>query len=829
MRKKYDTQSQPDGEVEELRRQLDELRAAVRERKEAEGRNWAFLDLGFRLSAARTKKEAAKIIAGMADSILGWDSCSLDLYSTEKDQAQAILTVDAVGGARTEVPPSYYEGGPSPQSRRVIENGAQLILRDDPGEVSDLVPFGDINHRSLSLMFVPIRSGEKVIGVFSIQSYSKGKYSEENLQMLQALADHCGGAFERIRADEALRESEQWLTLLAGQTPAIIWAVDKEFRITSAMGAGLALIGISPEELVGQTVEDRLKDFDENLDPIDATRRVLEGSSLSYEIGLRGRAFQALLEPLRNNEGDIVGVVGIALDITERKRAEESLAAEKEHLAVTLGSISDGVIATDLEGRVVLLNRVAEKLTGWSQREAAGRKLGEVFQLVREKDRQRCASPVETVLKTGKATRFTNHTLLIARDGTERVIGHSAAPIKDRDCRKLGVVLAFRDITEQRKLEEELLRTSKLESLGVLAGGIAHDFNNLLAAIMGNISLVMSQAGEDFPASARLREAEQACARARELTRQLLNFAGGAPVKKTVATARFLEDTVCFALTGSNVLCEFDLAEDLSPIEIDEGQMSQVLHNLARNAQEAMPGGGRIRVRAENVVVDAATLPLGAGRCVKIEIEDEGGGIPDENIGKIFDPYFTTKERSNGLGLATAYSIIKRHSGHIHLESTPGVGTTACIYLPASDQEVEAKQEEAEKPHRAGARILVMDDEEILRRLAREILTHFGYEPALASDGAEALDMYLRAKEAGAPFDAVIMDLTVPGGMGGKEAIKRLREIDPEVKALVSSGYSNDPVLSYFRDYGFDGMVAKPYDINELVHALDELLAGDPD
>jgi CheY-like chemotaxis protein len=350
----------------------------------------------------------------------------------------------------------------------------------------------------------------------------------------------------------------------------------------------------------------------------------------------------------------------------------------------------------------------------------------------------------------------------------------------------------------------------------------------MLEAILGNITLVMRQASQDQVARERLGEAEQACARARELTRQLLTFAGGgAPVKKTVSTSRFLEDTACFALTGSNVRCEFDLAEGLWPIEIDEGLMSQVLHNLARNSQEAMPDGGRIRVRAENVVVDGAALPLLPGRYVKIAVEDEGGGIPEANLNKIFDPYFTTKERSSGLGLATSYSIIKKHSGYIQVESLQGRGTTACIYLPASDCEVEAKREEPEKPHRAGARILVMDDEEILRRLAREILTHFGYESEVASDGAEAIEIYRREKEAGRPFDAVIMDLTVPGGMGGKEAIKRLREIDPEVKAIVSSGYSNDPVLSYFRDYGFDGIVAKPYDIHELVHALDRLLSSD--
>ncbi len=620
---------------------------------------------------------------------------------------------------------------------------------------------------------------------------------------------------------------ENHLAAFVEQVPAIVWATDLDLRITSLLGAGLAFVGEPTQEILGTHITDYAGKTG-NTQFIEAHRSALDGESVNYEFNYSGRTYEARLGPLRNERGEIAGAIGVALDITERKRKERRLAAEKQCLAVTFRSIGDGIIATDVQGKIVLLNRAAEKLTGWTQSEAAGKHLNEVFHLVDEKDRAPRACPVEETLEAGRESSFTNHTLLIARDGTERIIGHTAAPIKDDQCRSIGVVLAFRDLTEQRKIEEELRKASKLESLGVLAGGIAHDFNNFLTAMLGNISLAMYYANADARVQEKLREAEQACLRAKDLTRRLLTFArGGAPVKKAVSAARFLEDAASFALTGSNVRCKFDLADDLSHVEIDEGQMRQVIHNIVRNAQEAMPEGGTVTVRAENVSIEkwSPILPLQPARYVMITIRDKGIGIAEANLSKIFDPYFTTKDTGSGLGLSTSYSIIKHHGGHISVKSNPGAGTVVRVYLPASDKEVEEKPEAQTRPRQGRGRILVMDDEEIIRKLCREVLIYFGYEAVVASDGAEAIFLYKQAKAAGEPFDAVIMDLTVQGGMGGKEAIKRLRQIDPDVKAIVSSGYSDDPVMANYRDYGFDGVVAKPYEINDLARVLSAVLS----
>ena len=513
----------------------------------------------------------------------------------------------------------------------------------------------------------------------------------------------------------------------------------------------------------------------------------------------------------------------------ERERAKESLAAEKERLAVTLRSIGDATIATDRKGGIVLMNRVAEKLTGWTQDEALGKPLNDVFRLFREKTRERCYSAVEAVLNTGEAVSFSDNAYLIANDGTERIIGDSATPIRDRNGEIIGVVLVFRDNTEQRKVHEEIIKSSKLESLGVLAGGIAHEFNNILTTIMGNISLALTYPGTDQLLRERLVEAESVCLRAKDLTRKLLTFSkGGAPVKRTVSTARFLKDAACLSSKNSAVRCEFDLASDLWPVEIDEGQMGQVVHNLVCNAQEAMPEGGNLRIQAENFMLEKAKpgLHLPRGAYVKIAINDAGIGIPGENLSKIFDPFFTTKAGASGLGLSSAYSIIKGHDGYTSVESSPGAGTSVYIYLPASAEEIETRRKIEIEPRMGRGRVLVMDDEDTIRELCGTVMNYFGYEAALARDGAEAIELYKQAAAAGEPFDVVMLDIHVPGGMGGKETIKKLREIAPDVKAIVSSGYSDDPVMARFREHGFSGFVAKPYDINDLAQVLSDVLAG---
>jgi PAS domain S-box-containing protein len=512
-------------------------------------------------------------------------------------------------------------------------------------------------------------------------------------------------------------------------------------------------------------------------------------------------------------------------EIQERLLAEESLAAEKEQLAVTLRSIGDGVITADMEGTVVLVNKVAERLTGWTQEEAAGHDLSNVFFTVDERTGTPCESPVEKVLHSGTVVGLGNNTMLIAKDGTERIIADSGAPIRDRNSRIVGVVLVFRDTTEKRKMEQELLRAQKLESLGILAGGIAHDFNNILTAILNNVTLAKIRA-QDATIETKLTKIEKASLQAKNLTQQLLTFSkGGTPIKKTTSITDLIEDSASFALRGSNVRCHFYIEDTVWPVDIDEGQISQVINNLIINADQAMPEGGIIQVRIGNTVVASDdTVPIPPGHYVKISITDEGVGIPQNHVSKIFDPYFSTKQKGSGLGLATSYSIVKRHNGFIDVESEVGVGTTFQIWLPASVKEWKKQKDTQDIKITGEAKILLMDDEEDILDAAGEVLAYLGYTVAFARDGADAISQYEKARQKEEPFDVVIMDLTVPGGMGGEETIQKLLTIDPGVNAIVSSGYSNDPVMADYKKYGFKGVITKPYTVEELNETLQHVM-----
>jgi two-component system cell cycle sensor histidine kinase/response regulator CckA len=530
-----------------------------------------------------------------------------------------------------------------------------------------------------------------------------------------------------------------------------------------------------------------------------------------------------ILKPFEEKE--LHTAVEIAL---YKHQMERKLKESEQWLSTTLKSIGDAVIATDANGFVSFMNPVAEVLTGWNQQDAAGKPLSEVFNIINEETGKQTEDPATRVLRKGFVVGLANHTVLIAKDGMKRPIDDSGSPIKDDKGNIIGVVLVFRDITEKRRLEQELIKADKLESVGILAGGIAHDFNNILTAILGSIALAKMYTKPEDKIFQRLRGAETASLRARHLTQQLLTFSkGGAPIKKTAFISELLKDTATFALSGSNVRCKFSIPGDVWPVEVDEGQISQVISNLIINASQAMPEGGMIKARAENIAVDAEQgLPLKEGRYMKISIEDQGIGIPKDHLQKIFDPYFTTKQKGSGLGLATAYSIVRRHDGCIQVKSELGVGSTFHIYLPASSKEALIEKELREGIPAGEGKILLMDDEELIREVAGEMLEILGYEVEFAKDGAEAIELYKKAKESAHPFDAIILDLTVPGGMGGKETVQELIEIDPEAKAIVSSGYSTDPVMADFKKYGFGAVVAKPYKIKELGEALHKVIMG---
>jgi PAS domain S-box-containing protein len=524
---------------------------------------------------------------------------------------------------------------------------------------------------------------------------------------------------------------------------------------------------------------------------------------------LEARVRERTMELSRANEE-------LRIDIMERQKAEEALATSRTLLNNILESIPDLLQIIDKDMRILHSNwhdgydYVAEDIRD---------KQPLCYDACYPGQDRPCENcPTQTVFKTGK-TAF--------REKFNPKVGYveiRAFPIFDESGNVVMVTEHLRNITEQKNMQQEAQKMQKLESLGVLAGGIAHDFNNLLTGILGNISLAkmyLSPANKAFP---RLEEAERASERARDLTRQLLTFSkGGAPVRKTAHISQMVRDSASFVLRGSNVRCDFSLPDGLWPVSVDEGQISRVIQNLVINADQAMPAGGIIDVTAENVVLgNDRALPVEEGRYVRITVSDQGVGIPEENLQKVFDPYFTTRKKGSGLGLATVYSIMKNHNGYIHAESKAGKGAVFYVYLPASDYspEIEEKKESNNLIHLSKGRILVMDDEEIIREIAAEILNHIGYEVSACRDGSEAVTLYQKSAEAKEPFDAVIMDLTVPGGMGGKEAMEKLLKIDPAVKGIVSSGYSSDPVLANYREYGFCGMIAKPYKVEDLQDVL---------
>lgn len=516
--------------------------------------------------------------------------------------------------------------------------------------------------------------------------------------------------------------------------------------------------------------------------------------------------------------------VRLQAEVVERSKTQSLLAAEKDRLAVTLRSIGDGVISTDVNSCVTLINNVAEKVTGWSSDEAIGRKLEDVFHIVGMNDSLPLEDPAHQAMQTGEIVTLNHETILVGRDGGERRIADSAAPIRNAEGEIIGAVLVFRDVTEQLRIENELMKARKLEAIGILAGGIAHDFNNILMAILGNISLASHFTDPDTKVHLLLKNAEKASVRAKDLTQQLLTFAkGGEPVKETSSLHKLIRESAGFVLHGSRVACCFNIPDDLWLVNIDKSQISQVIHNLVLNARHAMPEGGIIDISCANISKDAVKQDNFAEMeedQVKIVVRDTGVGIPASLLQKIFDPYFSTKQQGSGLGLAITHSIITKHGGRIFVESEPGKGSKFTIYLPASGKGMGKKTVTESLEGSIKGRVMVMDDEDMVRNIARDMLVHLGMDVVLARDGLEAIRLYKEAEESKDPVDIVIMDLTVPDGMGGQEAAGKILDFAPKAKLIVASGYSNDPIMADFGKYGFTAAIEKPFTMRDLNRIL---------
>jgi len=546
------------------------------------------------------------------------------------------------------------------------------------------------------------------------------------------------------------------------------------------------------------------------------------------------RAYQLSLRRIdeeRRHAAELADMVATTQEALRRATASEAaLAAEKERLvlessrlAVTVETIRDGVLMADRSGSILLMNDEARRLLSFVSDQSNVRPMKALL------TRLGCpadavASTLRQLIDDGQPVRLVNGAVPGGQVPLVEVMG---TPTRDADGHVAGAVWVLRDITDIARAEQERAKAAHLESLGVLAGGLAHDFNNILMGAVGNLSLAQDLVRPDQEAlRTRLRHAATACARARGVTSQLLTFAkGGAPIKTTASVRELVIECTRFVLSGSTVAARFDIAEDLWAADIDTNQVAQVLHNLVLNAVQAMPHGGTVNLALRNVELTADAVPaetgLHPGRYVALSVQDGGVGIAPEHLNRIFDPYFTTKEKGSGLGLAISYSIVRAHGGAIAVTSQPGRGTTFTVYLPASLNEVvPGRQAQPQAERRCSGTVLLMDDDAMVAEVAQEMLQAVGFTAEVAIDGEDAIQQFKAAEERGTPFDLIILDLTVPGGMGGAEAVTRIRAIRPDATVFVTSGYADDGVLAHFREYGFDGVLPKPFTVPDLRRAL---------
>jgi PAS domain S-box-containing protein len=646
--------------------------------------------------------------------------------------------------------------------------------------------------------------------------------------------------------------------------------VNIERKIEIVNTALLTMTGYTEHELIGKHPEVIIGKFTSGEDSV--TRLLRSGIVSDFGTYFRKKNGESIpislsWSVLRNHDNKLSGIVFIGRDISERekiqqelqkareeleKRIEErtqelrianeqlqekieaqlkfdsQLSAEKEWLSVTLQSIGDGVITTDSNGGIISMNPAAEHLTGWTQADAARKNIDEVYVCFNENGpgEKHSVHALSILIEESSNTPINNHSTIISRDGIKFKVAEQAAPIFDNMGNKVGYVMAVRDITERIILEEELFKAKKLESINLLAGGIAHDFNNLLTSIVTNLFMAKMELPPNEETAQLITNAEKAAFRASNLTKQLLVFSkNGNASREKISIKEFIESSVGFYLSDSKSDYKLEFGDDLRKIVMDRGHIDQVLNNIINNADEAMPEGGSIVVQAHNIDLKSShNLPVKPGKYIRISISDTGEGIDETIIHRIFDPYFTTRNASNGLGLTTAFAIVQKHGGHITVESTKNCGTVFNIFLPAAEDPPADTENQTATLSDSNHNILLMDDEETIRMSIKKVLKHLGYDCILTESGDHALQVVKEHLEKKVKFKAIILDLTVHGGKGAIDIVDDLHALDPDTRIIVSSGYANDKVITDFQKYGFDAAITKPYTIDNLADVLSRML-----
>ncbi len=630
---------------------------------------------------------------------------------------------------------------------------------------------------------------------------------------------------ERTRVENALRESEEHFREFVMAQADPLQVLDTAGTILICNDASAESHGSSVAELIGENA------FDGMPAAVAAERRVLLDRVIStkqaimIEEEVRGKLYETMLSPITNQSGEVVKIAIFPHDITRRKRAEEELRESETYNRNILDTVDEGFIVVDRDYRILTANRCYCEQVSLPSNEVLGKHCYEVSHRLERpcyELGEDCA--VQKVFATGKP-----HSAVHKHPGKEGQVLYvetKAFPVTDRSGQVTSAIETVNNITEKHLLQEERLKTQKLKSIGTLAGGIAHDFNNLLQGVFGHISMARMSIDQKDKSLVMLEQAEKALHRTVSLTNQLLTFSkGGKPVKKPFPILPVVEDAVRFALSGSSSEYEVLPQGDLWLVDGDADQIGQVIQNITLNADQSMPQGGKISFRVRNIAADSE-MPavLKNGEYVMISIQDNGHGISEEFRERIFDPYFTTKERGSGLGLATSYSIVRNHDGIIVVESQLGKGATFRIYLPAVLEKIQEQKPASAPTDVRSAKVLIMDDEEIVRVVTGNLMRALGHECESAEEGESAVAIFKAARDGGRPFDLVLLDLTIRGGMGGAEAIRELLTIDPEVKAIVMSGYSNEDTLSEYQNWGFKMFLKKPFRIEELQRAVNSLL-----
>jgi PAS domain S-box-containing protein len=635
----------------------------------------------------------------------------------------------------------------------------------------------------------------------------------------------------RKAAEQALEISEKKYRVLIEQSPQGFLVIQKN-RIVFANPAMVEILGYEIHELIALP-PGRVKNL---LHPDDRARvwetlqKRMAGEDVpsNYECRvLRKDATTRWVEIFASiiRYRDQPATQAFAVDITERKKTEAALRQSEEKYRLVSENIPVVVYSALPDGKstpLMISGKIAE-LTGYTKEEFLSDP--QLFsRVVYPEDRDYVWAKIKE--HRHEKVPLDIEYRIVTKDGKVKWLRDKATPVLDERKRIVRIDGFSEDITLAKQMLEELQKSKTLESLGHLAGGIAHDFNNILTGVLGHINMARLSASPGEKVSRHLDRAEKAAWRAKNLTQQLLTFSsGGAPVKKVAAIDEIIRESAGFVTSGSNVSCRYHLPGDLWPVEVDSGQMNQVIHNLVMNADQAMPEGGEIRILGENVLLGKKEgVPLRPGKYVKLSIEDDGTGIPQKHLSKIFNPYFTTKQKGRGLGLTTVYHIVKKHGGHIEVTSQERHGAAFHLYLPASRTKLPRQKKRRLEDFSGSGLILILDDDDVVREVIENMLADLGYDTVVAKNSLEAVSAMKKAHKSEHPFDAVILDLTVPGDRSGQETLKALRKIDPGVPSIVSSGYSNDPVMAEYKKHGFDGVLVKPYKTRHLGDVLKQVL-----